>query len=74
MHALAQGTSFHQKKYVEGKEYMDGLINYIDIKAKCGHLKNLPVKGFCGRFIDWIYSQSCWYEYISTQLCELLPL
>jgi hypothetical protein len=23
-------------------------------------------------FIDWRYSQSCWY--FSTQLCELLPL
>ena len=32
------------------------LINYIDTKAKCRHLKNLPVKGLCGRtlseFID----------------------
>jgi hypothetical protein len=36
-------------------------INYIDTKAKCRHLKNLPVKGFCGRclseFIDWRYVQ-----------------
>jgi hypothetical protein len=41
-----------------------GLINYIDTKAKC-HLKNWPVKGFCGRclseFIDWRYSKSCLY-------------
>ncbi len=40
-------------------------IDYIDIKAKCYHLKNLPVKGLCGRclseFADWRYSQSCWY-------------
>ncbi len=26
-----------------------GLTNYIDIKAKCRHLKNRPVKGLCGR-------------------------
>ncbi len=42
-----------------------GLINYIDSKAKCRHLKNWPVKGLCGRcwseFIDWRYSPSCWY-------------
>ncbi len=24
------------------------VINYIDIKAKCLHLKNLPTKGLCG--------------------------
>ncbi len=24
-----------------------GLINYIDTKAKCRHLKNLPAKGLC---------------------------
>jgi hypothetical protein len=37
----------------------------MDNKAKCRHLKKLPVKGFCCRcsseFIDWRYSQSCWY-------------
>ncbi len=42
-----------------------GLINYIDTKAKCHHLKNKSVEGLCGRclseFIDWRYSQSCWY-------------
>ncbi len=42
-----------------------GLLNYIDTKAKCRHLKNGPVKGVCSRclseFIDWRYSRSCWY-------------
>ncbi len=42
-----------------------GLINYIDTKAKCRHLKYLSVKGLCGRclpeFIDWRYRQYCWY-------------
>jgi hypothetical protein len=37
---------------------------YIETKAKCRHLKNLLVKGICGRclpeFIDWIFCQSCW--------------
>ncbi len=40
-------------------------INFIDTKAKYRHLKNWSVKGLCGRclskFIDWRYSQSCWY-------------
>ncbi len=40
------------------------LINYKDTKAKYRY-KKLPVEGFCGRclleFIDWRYSQSCWY-------------
>ncbi len=43
-----------------------GLINYIDTKAKCRHRKKLTcVKVLCGRclseFVDWRYSQSCWY-------------
>ncbi len=42
-----------------------GLINYRDTKAKCCHLKKLPVKVLCGRclseFIGWRYSQSYWY-------------
>ncbi len=42
-----------------------GLVNYMDTKAKCRHPKNWPVKGLCGRcsseFIDWRYSQPCWY-------------
>jgi hypothetical protein len=25
-----------------------GIVNYIYTKAKCRHLKNLPVKGLCG--------------------------
>jgi hypothetical protein len=29
-----------------------GLINYIDTKAKCRHLKNLSVKEFCGRCLS----------------------
>jgi len=31
------------------KSFQHGLINYIDIKAKCHNLKNWPVKGLCGR-------------------------
>ena len=26
-----------------------GLLNYRDTEAQCCHLKNLPVKGLCGR-------------------------
>jgi hypothetical protein len=45
---------------------MHGLINFIDIKAKCRYLKQLTCKGtLWGRclseFIDWRFSQSCWY-------------
>jgi hypothetical protein len=40
----------------------NGLINYKGTKTKGRHLKNLPVKGLCGRylleFIDLRYSQS----------------
>jgi hypothetical protein len=31
------------------------MINYLDTKAKCRHLKNIPVKGLCGRFFIRIY-------------------
>jgi hypothetical protein len=31
------------------KSFQHGLINYLDTKAKCRRLKNLPVKGLCGR-------------------------
>ncbi len=45
--------------------YNHELINFIDIKAKCLHLKNWSVKGLCGRclseFRGWRYIQSCWY-------------
>ncbi len=33
------------KKICGGKEYMHGLINYIDTKAKCRHLKKFICKG-----------------------------
>jgi hypothetical protein len=51
--------------YSSCESIMHGLINYIDAIAKCRHLKNGPVKWLCGsclsEFIDWRYSQSCWY-------------
>ncbi len=28
------------------------LINYIDTKDKCRHLKKQPVKGLCGRYLS----------------------
>jgi hypothetical protein len=47
-------------------EFQDyGLNKYIDTQKNV-HLKNLPVKGLCGRclseFIDWRYNQSCRYS------------
>ncbi len=62
MHILhiAQCTKLHSAFGVQ-----HGLINNIDMKAKSHHLQNWSVKGLCGRglseFIDWRYSQSCWY-------------
>ncbi len=41
-----------------------GLINFIDIKAKCRHRKNLPVKGLCGRV----------YRLVMLVFFDLLPL
>jgi hypothetical protein len=43
-----------------------GLINYIDTKAKCRHLKKFTCQGtlrqvFVRVYIDKRYSQSCWY-------------
>ncbi len=61
-----------------GMQCTHGLINYIDNKAKCRHLKKLTYKeGLCGRcfqslYVDWWYRQSCLV--FSTLLCELLPL
>ncbi len=44
------------------------LINYVDTKAKCCHLKKLTctctlrqVFIIIFRLLDWRYSQSCWY-------------
>ncbi len=57
-----------------------GLINNMETKAKCPHLKNVPVNGLRGRrlseLIDWRYHQSSVMVVFSThcQLCELFPL
>jgi hypothetical protein len=55
-----------------------GLVNYIDIKAKRRHLKELTCKGTSSRclsvFIDCrLEIQSVMWVF-PTQLCELLPL
>jgi hypothetical protein len=40
-----------------------GLINYIETKTKCLHLKKLTCKGALRQMFirDWRYIQSCWY-------------
>ncbi len=53
-------------------------IKLIEVNAECRHLKNLPVKGLCGRFlsvINWFlaYIQSCWYFQPSFVICTDLP-
>ncbi len=58
-------VSFSKRSWVSRLIYYHGLINYRDTKTKCRHLKKLTVKVLCGRclleFVDWRYSQSCWY-------------
>ncbi len=39
-------------KLKKADDTMHGQINIIDTKAKCRHLKNLPVKGLCGRCLS----------------------
>jgi hypothetical protein len=56
-----------------------GLIQDIDTKAKCHHLKKLTCKGtllqvFIREFIDWRYSPSCWYFRPSFVSCCPSPL
>ncbi len=55
------------------------LINYIDTKAKCRHLKNWHVKGLRGRclseFINWRYSRPWLYFHIfDPALWPVVPL
>ncbi len=53
-----------------------GLINYIDTKAKCLHLKKLTCKGTLRQVFIRVYRleiQSVMLVF-SSQLCELLPL
>jgi hypothetical protein len=46
-------------------DFTQGLIDYIDTKAKFRHLKKLTCKGtlqqVLSEFKDWRDSQSCWY-------------
>ncbi len=52
---------------------MHGLLNYIDTKAKCRHLKKLTCKEALRQVIINFYIQSVMLVF-SSQLCELLPL
>jgi hypothetical protein len=53
--------------------FLHGLINHIGTKAKCRHLNKLTCKGTLqqclSEFIDWKYSQSCWYFRLSFVNC-----
>jgi hypothetical protein len=52
-----------------------GIINYIDTKAKCRHLKKLTCKGTLRQEFIRVYRleiQSVMLVF-STQLCEMLP-
>jgi hypothetical protein len=56
-HAGHRPVCLHQHRSVPAGR-LHGLSNYIDTKAKCGHLKKLTCKGTCGRclseYIDWV--------------------
>jgi hypothetical protein len=59
-----------------GMRRRHGLINYIDTKAKCHHLKRLNCKGNLRQLFIKMYRleiQSVNLVF-SIQLCELLPL
>ncbi len=67
----------NQTKKYWGDSLKHGLINYIDTKAKCCHLKKLTCKGtlrqvFLRVYMDWRYSQSCWYFLPSFANCAPL--
>jgi hypothetical protein len=53
-----------------------GLINYIDTKAKCRHLKKLTCKGTLRQVFIRVYRLGIQSDMLvfATQLCELLPL
>jgi hypothetical protein len=56
--------------------YKNGLINYMDTKEKCRHLKKFTYKGTLWQVFIRVYRleiQSVMLVF-STQLCELLPL
>jgi hypothetical protein len=60
----------------QGINQKHGLINYIDTKAKCRHLKKWICKGTLRQMFIRVYGleiQSIMLVF-STQLCELLPL
>jgi hypothetical protein len=60
----------------EGDTQHHGLINYIDTKAECRHLKKLICKGALRQVFIIVYRleiQSVMLAFL-TQLCELLPL
>jgi hypothetical protein len=52
-----------------------GLINYIDTKAECRHLKKLTCKGTLRQVFIRVYRLEIKSVMLvfSTQLCELLP-
>jgi hypothetical protein len=43
------GFYLNLANFITWKNFQHGLINYIDTKAKCRNLKNVPVKRLCGR-------------------------
>ncbi len=54
------GGLVHIQKFLMGTRH--GIINFVDTKAKCRHLKNFTCKGRClSGFTDWRNRQSCWY-------------
>jgi hypothetical protein len=58
------------------KSFDHGLINYLDTKTKCRHLKILTCKGFCRQVFIRVYrpgDTSSHVEFL-TQLCDVAPL
>jgi hypothetical protein len=56
--------------------FTHGILNYIETKAKCRHLKKLTCKGILRQVFIRVYRLVIQSDMLvfSTQLCELLPL
>ncbi len=71
---VAEGFLFRHIARIKGLEH--GLINYVDTKAKCRHLKKLTCKGTLRQVFIKVYrleKQSVMLIF-SARFCELLPL
>jgi hypothetical protein len=70
------GLSVRQHLQFYSYTYRHGLINFIETKVKCHHLKILTCKGTLRQVFIRVYRKEIQSVMLvfSTQLCEHLPL